>query len=70
MPAGRCCRLNATREVARAVDIPVTLSGGISKLDDIRAARDGAADGVDEIIVGRALYLKVFSVAEAVAAVA
>lgn len=56
----------STRAVAAAVSIPVTLSGGVSSLEDIRKVRELAADGVDEIIVGRALYLKKFSVAEAI----
>ncbi len=55
----------ATASVARAVNIPVTISGGISALDDIARARPYAADGVDEIIIGRALYLGRFTVAEA-----
>ena len=58
----------ATAAVARAAGVPVTISGGISSLDDIRACRAVAADGVDEIIVGRALYLGKFTVREAVAA--
>jgi len=60
--------LDATRAVARAVNIPVTISGGVSSLDDIRNARAGEADGIDEIIIGRALYLNAFTVAEAVQA--
>jgi len=56
----------ATRAVAEVVDVPVTLSGGVSSLDDIRKARELlGGSGVDEIIVGRALYLGVFTVAEA-----
>lgn len=58
----------ATAAVARAVGIPVTISGGISSLEDIRRCSAIAGDGVDEIIVGRALYLKCFTVQEAVAA--
>ncbi|HEX73334.1 MAG TPA: 1-(5-phosphoribosyl)-5-[(5-phosphoribosylamino)methylideneamino]imidazole-4-carboxamide isomerase [Candidatus Hydrogenedentes bacterium] len=60
--------LDMTRTVARAANIPVTISGGVSSLDDIRAARALEADGVDEIIIGRALYLGAFTVQEAVAA--
>lgn len=60
--------LEMTRAVARAVTIPVTISGGVSSLDDIRAARALEADGVDEIIIGRALYLGAFTVQEAVTA--
>ncbi len=58
----------ATGAVAGAVNVPVTLSGGVSALNDIRGATALAKEGVDEIIVGRALYLQAFTVAEAVAA--
>lgn len=58
--------IEATRSVARAVRIPVTASGGISSLGDIRALRETEADGIDEIIIGRALYLKRFTLAEAI----
>jgi phosphoribosylformimino-5-aminoimidazole carboxamide ribotide isomerase len=61
--------LDATQAVAKAVDIPVTASGGVSSLDDLRAVCRLEPDGVDEVIVGRALYLGVFTLAEAVAAV-
>lgn len=55
----------ATGAVARAVNIPVTASGGVASLENIRRLRDLESDGVDEAIVGRALYLGAFSVAEA-----
>lgn len=58
----------ATRAVARAAGIPVTLSGGVSSLEDIRRARDLAADGVDEVIIGRALYLQRFTLRDAITA--
>ncbi|HPO12933.1 MAG TPA: 1-(5-phosphoribosyl)-5-[(5-phosphoribosylamino)methylideneamino]imidazole-4-carboxamide isomerase [Candidatus Hydrogenedentes bacterium] len=58
----------ATRAVAKAVGIPVTLSGGVSSIEDIRKARDLEKDGVDEIIIGRALYHGAFTIQEAKAA--
>ena len=57
----------ATAAIARAAAVPVTLSGGVSSLDDLRRARDLRESGVDEVITGRALYLKRFTVAEALA---
>lgn len=60
--------LEATQAVARAVSVPVTISGGVSALKDIRASRFLEADGVDEIIIGRALYLHAFTIQEAKAA--
>ncbi len=59
--------LESTQELAQAITIPVTISGGMSSLDDVKAVRPLEADGVDEIIIGRALYLEKFSIAESVA---
>lgn len=59
--------IDATREVAAAVSIPVTASGGMSSLADLEAVRGIESDGVDEVIIGRALYLNVFSLPEALA---
>lgn len=59
---------DTTRAVAQAVEIPVTASGGISSLDDIRRLRQIESDGIDEAIVGRALYLGAFRLEEAVSA--
>ncbi|MFP4500623.1 MAG: 1-(5-phosphoribosyl)-5-[(5-phosphoribosylamino)methylideneamino]imidazole-4-carboxamide isomerase [Candidatus Hydrogenedentota bacterium] len=57
-----------TAAVARAVTIPVTASGGIASLENLRTLRALESDGVDEAIVGRALYLGAFTIAEAKAA--
>ena len=57
--------VEATGAIARAVKIPVTASGGISCLDDIRALRSLEKAGVDEVIIGRALYLGAFTLQEA-----
>jgi len=54
-----------TQAVARAVNLPVTASGGISSLEDIRRLRAVETDGIDEIIIGRALYLGAFTLPEA-----
>ncbi|MBL7646529.1 MAG: 1-(5-phosphoribosyl)-5-[(5-phosphoribosylamino)methylideneamino] imidazole-4-carboxamide isomerase [Candidatus Hydrogenedentes bacterium] len=62
--------IEATRELALAISIPVTISGGMSSLDDVRAIRPLESDGIDEVIIGRALYLEKFSVQEAVATAA
>jgi len=60
---------NATRDLARAVAVPVTASGGVSSLEDVRQLCRLEPDGVDEIIIGRALYLGAFTLPDAVAAV-
>jgi len=57
-----------TRALARSVSIPVTASGGVSSLQNIGDLRDAEEDGVDEIIVGRALYLGTFTLPRAMAA--
>lgn len=59
--------IEATRAVARAVEAPITASGGISSLQDIRNLLELQADGVDEAIVGRALYVGAFTLPEALA---
>lgn len=59
--------LDTTRAIAEAVSIPVTASGGMSSLDDVRAVAALEPCGVDEVIVGRALYLGAFSIAGAMA---
>ncbi|MBK1696862.1 1-(5-phosphoribosyl)-5-[(5-phosphoribosylamino)methylideneamino]imidazole-4-carboxamide isomerase [Rhodovibrio salinarum] len=46
----------ATAELARAVDIPVIASGGVSGLEDIRRLMAVENDGVQGAILGRALY--------------
>ncbi|HDP34740.1 MAG TPA: 1-(5-phosphoribosyl)-5-((5-phosphoribosylamino)methylideneamino)imidazole-4-carboxamide isomerase [Candidatus Hydrogenedentes bacterium] len=60
--------IETTGALARAVGIPVTISGGVASLDDIHNARLLSRYGVDEIIIGRALYVRQFTVAQAVAA--
>lgn len=57
-----------TGAVARESGLPVTLSGGVASLDDIHNARALAPLGVDEVIVGRALYVGRFTVDQAVRA--
>ena len=47
--------IETTREIARA-GIRVTASGGVSSLEDIAALRILEPDGVDSVIIGKALY--------------
>ena len=51
--------------VAERTDRPVVASGGISNLDDIAALRALVPRGVEGAIVGKALYAKAFTLAEA-----
>jgi phosphoribosylformimino-5-aminoimidazole carboxamide ribotide isomerase len=57
--------LNETLKIARAVRIPIIASGGVSTLDDIRQLLPIQKDGVEGVIVGRALYAGAFTFPEA-----
>ncbi len=46
----------ASAELARAVPIPVIVSGGVSSLEDIKAVKAEAASGLAGVIAGRAIY--------------
>ncbi|MBL8831998.1 MAG: 1-(5-phosphoribosyl)-5-[(5-phosphoribosylamino)methylideneamino]imidazole-4-carboxamide isomerase [Rhodospirillales bacterium] len=48
--------VEATAALARSSGIPVIASGGVSSLDDLRALKAHAADGIVGVISGRALY--------------
>ena len=50
------CNVEATADLARAIDIPVIASGGIRDLDDIRKLLDVEYDGVTMAVLGRSLY--------------
>lgn len=53
------------REVVAHTDKPVIASGGISSLDDLVALRALVPLGVEGAIIGKALYNKAFTLAEA-----
>jgi phosphoribosylformimino-5-aminoimidazole carboxamide ribotide isomerase len=57
----------ATVGLARASGMQVIASGGVGSLDDIRALVHRAAEGVEGVIVGQALYKGAFGLAEALA---
>ena len=48
--------VEATAKLARAVNIPIIASGGITNLDDIRALGAVAHEGIMGAITGRAIY--------------
>jgi phosphoribosylformimino-5-aminoimidazole carboxamide ribotide isomerase len=54
-----------TRAIALASGARVTASGGVSSLEDIARMCDLEVDGVDSVIVGKALYEGRFSVQDA-----
>jgi phosphoribosylformimino-5-aminoimidazole carboxamide ribotide isomerase len=57
--------LKSAEMLASALTVPLTVSGGVSSLDDIRSVKKLSPLGVDEIIVGRALYDGAFSYEDA-----
>lgn len=58
------------RDVSAATDAAVTASGGVSSLADIAEIARFADEGIDSVIVGKALYEKRFTVREALQAAA
>ncbi len=50
------CNIDATVDLARAVDIPVIASGGVAGIADIHVLALHAQSGVEGVITGRALY--------------
>lgn len=48
--------IDATARLAKAIQIPVIASGGITNIDDIRALGEIVNDGVMGAITGRAIY--------------
>jgi len=56
-------------EFARQGGVPVIASGGIATLDDIRGLAAQLDSGIVGVVVGRALYERRFTLAQAIAAV-
>ena len=53
------------KSVCEMTDRPVIASGGVSSLDDLIKLRELATDGVEGVIVGKALYAGAFTLEEA-----
>lgn len=62
--------LQLLRDVCARTDAKVVASGGISSLDDLRSIRELVPLGVEGAIVGTALYVGKFTLAEALAVAA
>jgi len=54
-----------TVAVARAANIHVTASGGVSSLDDLKRLREAGEPLLDSVIVGKALYEQKFKLEDA-----
>ena len=48
--------IEATRELAESIRIPVIASGGVTNLDDLKQVRELEGSGVEGVITGRAIY--------------
>ena len=59
--------IEATRELAESITIPVIASGGVSRMSDIENLMAIEASGVVGVITGKAVYTGAISLAEAVA---
>lgn len=57
--------IEQTVAVARAANVPVTASGGVSSLDDLKRLRDSGEPLLDSVIVGKALYERKFKLEDA-----
>jgi len=58
--------VDQTVALARAANVKVTASGGVSGLDDICRLRDAGEPLIDSVIVGKALYEGRFKLEEAI----
>ncbi len=59
--------IEATLEIARCSGLRVTASGGVSSLDDLRQLKAVETEGIDSVILGRAIYTGDIRLADALA---
>ncbi|TDU86803.1 1-(5-phosphoribosyl)-5-[(5-phosphoribosylamino)methylideneamino] imidazole-4-carboxamide isomerase [Kribbella voronezhensis] len=57
--------LDLYRDLCARTEKPIVASGGVSSLDDLRALSTLVSDGVEGVIVGKALYAGAFTLTEA-----
>jgi len=57
--------IEETAALAKAVSIPVIVSGGVSKMSDVLACAEHVDDGICGAITGRAIYEKTIDFAQA-----
>ncbi len=58
--------LEATKQLAESITIPVIASGGLSTLQDIRNLMTVESAGVSGVITGKAIYTGAIDLAEAI----
>jgi phosphoribosylformimino-5-aminoimidazole carboxamide ribotide isomerase len=57
--------VEATVNLARAIHIPVIASGGVTNIEDIKALCAVQGEGIEGVIIGRALYEGTLDLVEA-----
>ena len=57
--------LNQTRRFAKSIPHPVIASGGVGSIEDIAKLSDEISNGIEGVVIGRALYEKKFTFVEA-----
>ncbi len=58
----------ATATLARETGLKVIASGGVAALNDLHALRKASADGIEGVVIGKALYTGAVDLAEAIRA--
>jgi phosphoribosylformimino-5-aminoimidazole carboxamide ribotide isomerase len=58
--------VEATRILAESIRIPVTASGGVASLEDIRELKKVESSGIRAVIIGKALYTGAINLEEAI----
>ena len=57
--------VQATKQLAESVNIPVIASGGVTDMEDIKKLNLVKDSGIEGVVIGRALYERTISLAEA-----
>src|SRR5919106_2538878 len=57
--------LDETLKIARAIRIPVIASGGVASLEDLRTLAPLEDEGLEGVVIGKALYARAFTLLEA-----
>ncbi len=60
--------IEGLRSFAESISLPVTASGGVTSLDDVKAIAELEKSGVDSMIIGKALYDGALELKDAIAA--
>lgn len=58
--------VEATRRLAESIRVPVTASGGVASLQDIRELKKVEPSGIRAVIIGKALYTGAINLEEAI----